>query len=90
MATKVKKDGRTILTGRDYTDHKRKVWEAQQRMCATCGLYVPFDHAVLDHEKGRGLGGGKRSDLDPENRVRHNWCHVVKHYRERDLAAVRA
>lgn len=87
MAIKVKKDGRTMLTGRDYTNHKTDVWLKQGRCCATCGLYVCFSDAHFDHEKGRGMGGSKRDDLDPENKVRHSWCHGMRHYRERDLAS---
>ena len=84
---KVKKDGRTILSGKHYTDHKLKVWEGQGRCCATCGFYVRFSEAQFDHKKGRGMGGSKRDDLDSENKVRHAYCHGLRHYRERDLAA---
>lgn len=88
MAIKVSKDGtRTILTGADYTAHKMKVWESQGRMCATCGLYVPFQKSELDHYAGRGIGGGKRNDTDERNTVKHRWCHYLHHYQERDLAA---
>ena len=90
QGTRVLKDGRTILSGTDYTRHKFKVWEQQEQRCASCGHYLPFTEAVFDHAKGRGLGGGKRDDLDPDNKIRHSWCHAVKHYRERDLAAVGA
>lgn len=91
MAVKVSKDGlRVKLTGADYTDHKRQVWMQQGRMCASCGLYVAFAQSEFDHFAGRGMGGGKRHDTDPRNTIRHRWCHAVKHYQERDLAAVRA
>ena len=55
MATKIKKDGRTILTGRDYTKHKLEIWESQGRCCASCGLYLSFSDAHFDHQKGEGL-----------------------------------
>jgi len=90
MAIKVYRDGRTKLTGQEYTRHKREVWMKQGRMCASCGMYAAFAQTEFDHEKGRGMGGSKRDDLDPENTVRHRWCHAVRHFRERDLAAVRA
>lgn len=88
MAVKVKKDGRTILTGRDYTAHKMKVWEAQGRRCAgPCGCYLPFQYAELDHAAGRGMGGSKRDDLAEGNTVKCSNCHRLRHYQERDLAA---
>lgn len=92
MAIKVYRDGRTVLTGRDYTEHKRKVWSAQGGVCAgPCGQYLPFQFAELDHAKpSRGMGGGKRDDKDPLNTVKCTPCHRLRHYRERDLAAVRA
>lgn len=87
MAVKRYRDGRVKLTGKDYTARKREVWEQQGRCCATCGLYVALRDNHFDHERGRGMGGSKRDDLDPDNAIRHGWCHIVKHYRSRDLAA---
>lgn len=85
MAIKVYRGGRTKLTGKDYTEHKRAVWLKQEKLCATCGFYVQFSDSEFDHDRGRGMSGSKRDDLDPNNAVRHSWCHSVKHYRERDL-----
>lgn len=87
MAIKTYRDGRVKLTGQDYTAHKMKVWESQGRMCASCGLYVSFSQAEFDHHAGRGMGGGKRNDTDERNTVKHRWCHSLRHYQERDLAA---
>ena len=61
--------GRTVLSGKDYTDHKRKVWEAQGKRCADCGLFISFQYTEFHHAAGRGMSGSKRSDLDPLNRV---------------------
>ena len=91
MAIKRYRDGRTKLTGKDYTEHKRKVWEAQGRYCAgPCGCYLPFQFAEFDHAApSRGMGGSKRDDLAEGNSVKCRDCHRLRHYQERDLAAVR-
>lgn len=87
MAVKRRKDGRVILTGKDYTEHKRRVWLSQDKLCATCGFYVQFSDSEFDHHAGRGLGGSRRDDMDERNTVRHSFCHALRHYKERDLYA---
>ncbi len=69
MAVKIKKDGRTILSGKNYTDHKIEVWESQERKCSDCGRYLSFDSAEFHHYASRGMGGCFRDDLDHRNRV---------------------
>lgn len=87
MGRKVYRDGRVKLTGADYTAHKMKVWEAQNKRCADCGLYLPWSQAEFHHADGRGMSGSKRNDEDEKNTVIHGWCHALEHYRNRDLAA---
>jgi len=91
MGVKVYRDGRTKLSGRDYTAHKYKVWLKQDKHCAgPCGRFLPFNYAVFDHYAGRGMNGSKRNDLDEKNTVKCENCHNLRHYQERDLAAVKA
>jgi hypothetical protein len=84
---KVYRDGRVRLTGDDYAKAKREKWEAQKKACAICGLFVPMAQAELDHIGGRGMGGSKRDDRPEFTRILHSYCHRLRHYRERDLAA---
>lgn len=72
---RVTKDGRVILGPMDYRNHKRLVWFSQHGRCAECALPVGFSESEFHHEIGRGMGGGKRNDLDPENRVLCKACH---------------
>lgn len=73
---RITKDGRTIRTGRDYTEFRREVYADQKGQCGdpkcdlaqqggrVCSLMVPleWDEAFhLNHLSGR--GGGKRDDV---------------------------
>jgi hypothetical protein len=69
MGIKLTKEGRTILSGRDYTEHKRGVYERQGGKCADCGFGFPYNRMEFHHFGGRGLGGSKRDDLSPLNRM---------------------
>lgn len=68
---KVTKDGRTIRSGKDYTEFRKLVFHEQKGRCFTCGawtnLEAPFEAAGsfhLNHLNGRrGLGGSKRNDV---------------------------
>ena len=69
MAVKVKKDGRVVRTGKDYTAFRYELYMSQLGKCAECGCQTSL---VLDawnsnsfhvhHVNGRGMGGGKHSD----------------------------
>ena len=75
MAVKIKKDGRRILTGKDYTEFKRRVLESQGGKCAQCAGDLAEWAAELHHKHGRGLGGGFRNDEFGECEVLCHWCH---------------
>lgn len=69
MSVTVKKDGRTILTDKDYTNFRFKLWMSQDRSCARCKMLVSISEPYwrarsfhVHHKNGRGMGGGKRSD----------------------------
>ncbi len=75
MGVKITKSGRTILTGKDYTEQKRVVWERQGRKCADCGRSIPDPrYAHYHHAKGRSRG--LRDDLDPANKL---LCGIICH-----------
>lgn len=70
------KDGRTILTGRQYTFLREQVWLAQEKRC-TCGARLSLAEMHLHHKDGR--GGGRRDDT-VETTVGLCWrCHDRKH-----------
>jgi len=65
----VTKDGRTILTGPDYTAFRKELFDQQRGRCFECGAWtnleapIEFDGAFhVHHKKGRGMGGSKRDD----------------------------
>ena len=63
---------RHVLSREEYLDLKRRLWVAQDGKCADCGS--PFGLA-LHHDKGRGIAGGYRDDLDEKNRLLCDECH---------------
>jgi hypothetical protein len=67
---KVTKDGRTIRTGKDYTDFRSVLWHQQMGTCAECRIDtsltadIESDYSFhVHHIGGRGLGGSKRDDV---------------------------
>ena len=87
MSIRKTKDGRTIRTGKDYTQFRRSIWELQDGRCARTGsmtsLTAPLECAYsfhVHHIGGRGLGGSKRDDIPSkveglsgtEHRKEHN------------------
>lgn len=67
---KITKDGRTIRTGRHYTDFRVSVWEHQFGVCYRCprrtdlGIDIFCDNSFhVHHVNGRGIGGSKRDDV---------------------------
>jgi hypothetical protein len=70
MTVEIKKDGRTILKGQDYTDFRKDLYDSQQGQCIKCGkqtsLVVPLEwgnsfHAA--HRGSRGMGSAIRDDV---------------------------
>lgn len=86
MSIETTKSGRTILSGREYSEFRKTLWQDQRGRCAYCNrpclLGVPFSYNNafnVHHKNGRGLGGGKRDDT-PESCVGIcNACHKRVH-----------
>ena len=76
---KVTKDGRTIRTGKHYTDFRREIYRASGNMCENCGRTVRFEDMQLHHKNGRGMGGGKRNDVENEVQALCFNCHRYAH-----------
>jgi hypothetical protein len=76
MSKLITKDGRTILSGKDYSAHKKFVWTKQGGRCAKCKRPEDWREMEFHHSAGRGLGGAKRDDLDGRNTVQHHQCHL--------------
>jgi hypothetical protein len=73
---KITRDGRIILSPREYTAMRKKTWEDADGdlRCAICGLGIlRFDELEMDHPKGRGMNGSLRNDA--EVRPTHRWCN---------------
>lgn len=61
-----RRDGNEVCTNsvagkREYNRRTLAMAERQDWLCAICGCRM-FDNITFDHEKGRGMGGGKRDD----------------------------
>ena len=58
---------RVIEKGRRYSQGKARLWLLQDKHCARCPRWPrsPAD-GHRHHIHGRGMGGGKRNDLDTE------------------------
>lgn len=100
---KITKDGRTIRTGKDYTEFRNEVHFLQKSHCANpdCEikggrltyLYEPLVYSGsfhLNHLHGR--GGGKRDDVifrDGKQMVRGDCgkCHRVFHDQQERIAS---
>ena len=64
------KDGRTIRTGKSYTEFRREVYEAQSGRCMECprqtSLTADIDSDFsfhIAHRGSRGMGSGIRDDV---------------------------
>ena len=86
MPIKITKDGRTIRTGKDYTQFRIEMHAERLGSCWECGrdtfLDVPLDwdnSFHVDHTNGRGMGGGKRDDTKKACRGLCGFDHRRKH-----------
>jgi hypothetical protein len=75
------KDGRTIRDGKDYTEFRHDVWDAQEGRCLNCGRSVMFDPEwfQVHHKNGRGMGGSKRNDVPGAVAGLCTDCHRKQH-----------
>ena len=69
MSVKITKDGRTIRTGKDYTEFRYELWMVQEHVCINCNAVTSLTvHLMANnsfhvhHINGRGMGGSRRDD----------------------------
>jgi len=85
MTIVLKKDGRTILTGKHYTKLRESVWLSFAGRCVNCMRYVNLMPCGTDadmhlhHKNGRGMGGSKRNDVIEECEALCAACHRKEH-----------
>src|ERR1039457_648509 len=84
MSRKITKDGRTILSGKDYTAFRQAIYVAQNSLCGYCrrttSLTVDIEcdwSFQVDHTRGR--GGGRRDDTYEACSGVCGGCHRRKH-----------
>lgn len=75
MSKLILKDGRVILSGKDYTALKELKRQLQGNRCAECDKPNPTD---LHHKRSRGLGGGFRTDTNASTVLLCHSCHLAK------------
>lgn len=73
---------RAVLGRAEYLELKQRLYVKQKGRCASCGKVKPLS---LHHAAGRGIGGWRRDDEDPRNKLLCSDpnCHA-KADRERD------
>src|SRR5882724_12014040 len=79
LSITVKKDGRTILSGQDYSNLRMRAFDNYSGHCARCHSWIWFASFHLHHKRGRGLGGGKRNDILSEVEPLCSACHRKEH-----------
>lgn len=84
MSVRITKDGRRILSGKDYTEFRQDLHSRQSGNCAECGKVTSLTAPIesdwsfhTDHTKGR--GGGKRDDTFEACKGLCGSCHRNKH-----------
>ena len=76
MSRKLTKDGREILSGKDYQARCLEVYVRDDRRCVLCGGFLPgFSTGFIDHIRKRGSGGGWRDDRASKLRTLCPLCH---------------
>jgi 5-methylcytosine-specific restriction endonuclease McrA len=79
------KDGRTILTGRDYQRLREAVYLRDRGRCVACGGLVSLvicdndSDMHLAHVKARKMGGGSRDDTPENTMTKCRRCHMKEH-----------
>lgn len=85
MTKRQTKDGRTILTGAQYSALRERVWIRDRGKCVRCERRVSLtqhgfsDDMHLHHKNGRGMGGGKRDDTEEATQSLCAACHREEH-----------
>lgn len=78
-ATKIMRDGRVILSPKDYQKRREEIWEAQSGECADCREAVNLTGMHLHHVRSRGMAGGKRDDRRENLKGLCCSCHFFLH-----------
>jgi 5-methylcytosine-specific restriction endonuclease McrA len=79
------KDGRTLLTGKDYTELRLHVYIRDKGFCQRCGIRVRYEQQGFDddyhlaHVIPRRMGGGSRDDTMENTHVLCAKCHRKEH-----------
>src|SRR5437667_7646627 len=89
--SRVTKDFRVILEGRDYAELRLRVFDRDQGICQICKKAVSWQEFEMDHWIGadgqpllsRGLGGSKRHDSLETCRTTHRVCNRNRVVNER-------
>ncbi len=86
MAVSIKKDGRTIRSGVDYTEFRRDLHDHQFGRCYRCRSFTSLADEPLmrtsfhvHHVGGRGMGGSKRDDVFSKVEGLCGSCHREEH-----------
>jgi hypothetical protein len=76
---RVTKDGRTIRTGKHYTEFRHAIYDRCEGICEGCNRGLVFWEMEVHHKNGRGMGGGKRDDIPKEVLGLCGACHGAEH-----------
>lgn len=81
----IKKDGRTILSGKDYTSLRNRVYLRDRGRCQVCGIRTCIEQTGRDddmhlaHLIPRRMGGGSRDDTMENTVTKCAACHRKEH-----------
>jgi hypothetical protein len=80
LAIIIKKDGRTVRTGKDYTIFRVGLWMMQYGRCKKCNRLTNLEVDIesdwsfhVHHVGGRGMGSSKRDDTTEDEKC-IGWC----------------
>jgi 5-methylcytosine-specific restriction endonuclease McrA len=79
------KDGRTVLTGKDYTELREAVFFRDRGRCIVCHQRVSLKLSGSDwdmhlcHITPRRMGGGSRDDTKENTVTKCKKCHMKEH-----------
>ena len=81
----IRKDGRTIRTGNDYTEFRKQIFDAQRGRCFECGAWTNLEAPIefagsfhIHHRGSRGMGSSFRDDVigPKKGQVVGGFCRV--------------
>ena len=72
-------DDRTVLSKKEYSKLKERIWIRDKGICQLCFKPITDKRDYeLDHRNPRGLGGGKRNDMESNVQASHGRCNRKK------------